>query len=369
VGKKKKGSSRSTTVSKESVVNALRVVTAGVKDLMLVSEMEETIWVPTMLTGYNRATGIGGHPLGRVMIIHGPEQVGKSVLAMILSESLRLAGHVSKIDDTEFASEKEWYSLITPCSILGHPTNLDVMREKQKELLDNLEKGKKARKKAERIPDEIGLSHVLDTISMLRPKGVMDKIEKEGIDKMYPLTAAWITDWMTEIVPRFRRTHSSLIIVSQERENMGAGPYEVKWRVPHGKALKYDNCLRVRVKGSKKVERDGVLVGMESVYVVANNKVDGTTWEEASFFVSNGRGDVPKGLDLVREAMGEAKRRGVMKFEGNSVTAEALTRHGEPVEMFTVKGGWENARQMLMEDRAKFDLLVSELNRMARRRP
>ena len=352
---------------RESQVNALKVVTAGVKDLMLVSEMEETIWVPTLLTGYNRAVGIGGHPLGRVMILHGPEQVGKSVLAMIITESLRLAGHISKIDDTEFASEKEWYNLLTPNSILGHPTSLDEMREKQKELLDNLEKGKAARKKAERIPEEIGLSHVLDTISMLRPKGVMKKIEEEGIDKMFPLMAAWLTDWMTEIVPRFRRTNSSLTIVSQERENLGAGPYEPKWRVPHGKALKYDNCLRVRVKGSKKVKQGDTIVGMESTYVVANNKVDGTTWEEASFFTSNGRGDVPKGLDLVREAIGEAKRRKVMRFEGNQVTAEALTKHGEPVEMFTVKGGWENMRLTLMEDRAKFDLLVSELNRMARR--
>jgi RecA/RadA recombinase len=355
---------------KETQVDALKMVTAGIGDLMLVSEMEELVWTPTLLTGYNRATGIGGHPLGRVMVVHGPNQVGKSVFAMIIGESLRRAGHVSKVDEVEWAAEKVWYNLISPESILDRPRTLDDMRDTLNRMLDNLEKAKKARKKAERLPENVGLALIIDTLTMLWPKKILEKVEAEGIDKMYPLKALWITDWMNEVVPRIRRSNSSLILVMQERQNMNKkSKFDKDWHLPGGTAIQYDNCLRVRVTSASKVKRGEIVVGMESKYEVGNNKVDGTTWEKASFFTSNGRGDTPKGLDLVREAISEARRREIMKHEGNCVTAEALTKHGEPVEMFTVKGGWENMRLALTEDQAKFDLLVSELNRMARREP
>ena len=53
---------------KKASLDLLREVSRGVGGMITISDMEEVRYVPTILTGYNRATGIGGHPLGRITV-------------------------------------------------------------------------------------------------------------------------------------------------------------------------------------------------------------------------------------------------------------------------------------------------------------
>lgn len=297
---------------KKTELDYFALVRDGLKDYVQMSEMEDVRVVPTILTGYNRATGRGGHPLGRMMLIHGPNQVGKSGLALTILESLARAGFPCQNLDSEFAAEKRWYSHIcTTPGILDKPVgDLNEAEEDVRRALANVARLHKEKK----MPLEIGTAFVVDTLTKLMPRDILEQIKKEGIDKQYPIQALHISTWMKEVIPQLGRTNSTLIIVAQERVNMEKkGMFDRGWKITMGNALQYDNCLRVRVTGSRKIEEKDQVVGMQCHCEVQNNKSDGSTYMTFSFFTSNGNGDCPIGLDLVMEAAEEAKERGWLK--------------------------------------------------------
>jgi hypothetical protein len=276
-----------------------------------------------------------------------------------------LCGHPTIVFDTEYASEKEWYNAITPLSGLSHPSNLDELREEVHGMLAKLEAAKKAKKKADRVPEETGCFFVVDTITELLPKKIMEQIEKEGIDKMYPIQALWISTWMKEVVKKLRATKSSMVFVMQERKSMNAAPFAKEWKLPGGMSPQYGNHLRVRVTHSGKVKKGVQVVGAQSHYKIENNKIDGTSYEEASLFTSNGRGDLPKGLDLVREAVEEGKASGYIK-SGKSDGKSCMKVCVGDLN-WAVEGGEEDVRNYLRDDANAFGELVSAMNLAARR--
>ncbi len=311
-GKAQSAKSLSEIVGGKTEKDYFKLVRDGLKDYVQISDMEDVQVVPTILTGYNRATGIGGHPLSRMMIVHGSNQVGKSGLALSILESLARAGFPCQNLDSEYAAEKRWYNHIckTP-GIMDKPVgDIDEAQDDLVKALTNVEKLHRERK----MPKEIGAAFVIDTLTKLMPRDILELVKKEGISKQYPIQALYVSTMMKVIIPMLGRTSSALVIVLQERQNMNAkGPFDKKWRITLGDALQYDNCLRVRVCGSTKVKEKEEVVGMQCHCEVANNKIDGTTYANFSFFTANGSGDCPIGLDLVMEAAEEARERGWLK--------------------------------------------------------
>jgi len=346
---------------KKKEFNILKRIAGDVSGISLISDMEEVQVFPTLLTGYNRATGIGGHPRGRVTVIHGPNQVGKTVLALALAESARRCGDAVFVHDPEFAAEKDWYNTISPKSGFSQPPDLDTLFGTTQTLLNRLEKAKKAKRKADRIAEETGCFFVVDTLTKLMPANILEQIEKEGIDKQYPIQALHVSMWMKSIVPQLARTNSSMVLVLQERAAVGALPNQKKYKVTLGNAVQYDNCVRVRVTHAKRVKRGDLVIGSEAFYTVENNKIDGTSFEKSSFFTSNGKGDVPKGLDLVREAIAEGRLRKWLEKEKDHILVTA------PGVEYDIEGGWSDLREFLMENPRDFRKFVKKLNSHARR--
>jgi RecA/RadA recombinase len=348
---------RKKTEGKSSDLDLLGKISAGVKaDIIKVEDIEEVKFVPSVFTSYNRAGGIGGHALGRITMVHGPNQVGKSVLALGLAESLRRQGHISMVFDTEFAAEKSWYNAITPKSGFSQPRNLDELFDTIRTMLANLKAAHNARKKEDRISKDIGCCFVIDTMTKLLPKKILEQIEAEGIDKMYPIQALHISVWAKEIIPILAETNSSVIVVLQERTAVGATAFQKQYKVTLGNALQYDNCMRIRVTHLKKVEQSKKVVGMQSFFKVENNKIDGTSFDDGSFFTSNGKGILPKGLDLIREAMEEGKRREVVNRSGGEVKIN-IGEYAQKIE-----GGWIDVVEHFADNPEDFDKYVGALN-------
>jgi RecA/RadA recombinase len=343
------------TKKKQTEVDYLKRIADGVEDMMLVSDMEEERVVPTMLTGFNRAVAVGGLPLGYITIVHGPNQTGKSVLALALAESVRKRGHVSMVFDTEFAGEKEWYGAITPRSGYKRTGNLNEMERSIRRMIKNLKKGKAAKK--DRIPENIGCCFVIDTMTKLMPEELLKKIDEKGIEKQFPIQAGFVSLWSKWAIPELFRTGSSAIIVLQEREKVDAQAYGKKYKVTLGKTLQYDNRLAARVSSSKKVVESEQVVGFDCKVSVLNNKFAGTTYEEFHLFTSNGFGSVPKGLDLVRDAVEEAKHRGWVTKRDNAVVVKK-----DKAVLLKVRGGWANLRERLLKDEESLGKLVGALN-------
>lgn len=345
-----------------SEVDVFKTITKGVEGMTTVDHMEEERIVPTLLTSYNRAMGIGGHPLGCLTLVHGPEQVGKTVLALAIAESLRRHGHPSFIYDTEFAGEREWYSAITPKSGYKRTGDLDEFIGDVQTTIDNLQEGKKAKKKADRIPEEVGCVFVCDTLTKLMPANIIEKVKKDGIDRQYPLQAQWVSMFLRSVIPQLYRSNSSMIVVLQERTNVEAKGNQKKYKVTLGKAVQYDNRVRLRVNYSRKVKVGEKVVGMECHYSVENNKIIGTSYEEATFYTSNGKGGVSKGLDLVREAVEEGKARGVLIKKASKVDAVLKGYDKMPELLFSVDGGWADLRERLQGNDEMFGQFVAALN-------
>ena len=340
----------------DSTVDILRRISQGVSDIVKVEDIEEVKFVPTLYTSYNRASGIGGHALGRITIIHGPNQVGKSVFALGVAESLRRRGHASVIFDTEFAAEHDWYNAISPLSGFKQPKNLDELFENIRTMLTNLRKAQKARAKKDQISKDIGVCFVIDTMTKLLPKDVLKQIEKEGIDKMYPIQALYISTWTKEIVPILAETNSTAIIVLQERTAVGAKMNQKQYKTTMGNALQYDNCMRVRVTHAKRIKTGEKVIGSQSFFNVENNKIDGTSFESGSFFTSNGKGSMPKGLDLIREAVEEGKTRELVTREDSEVRI-AVGDYQRSID-----GGWVDAYEHFAENEEDFKEFVNALN-------
>lgn len=334
-----------------------KMVRDGLKGFVQMSELEEVRTVPTILTSYNRAVGRGGHPLGRLMLIHGANQVGKSGLALTILESLAQAGFPCQNLDSEFASEKRWYGHLckTPGILDKSVGDLDEVVSDVGRVLENVYR----LQQADKMPKNIGAAFVVDTLTKLMPADILESIKKEGIDKMYPIQALHVSTWMKVVIPMLGRTNSVLICVLQERVNMSAkGPFDKQWKITLGNALMYDNCIRVRVTGSEKVKEKDQIIGMRCNCEVQNDKISGTIFANFSFFTSNGMGDCPIGLDLVMEAAEEAKERGWLTYSKQNGCVLDIPEIGDEI----IGNNMPEAIRYLRREENMFKALVEKLN-------
>jgi len=341
---------------KKSEMDYFKLVRDGLEDYVQMSEIEDVRVVPTILTGFNRAAGRGGHPLGRMMLVHGKNQTGKSALALAILESLARAGFPCQNLDAEFAAEKRWYNYIcTTPGILDKPVgDLDTVVEDVNKALMNVERLHREKK----MPQDIGTAFVIDTLTKLMPRDIVEMVKKDGIEKQYPIQALFVSTWMKVVIPLLGRTNSALLVVLQERQNVDArGPYDQKWKITLGNALMYDNCLRVRVVGNEKVKEKDQVVGMCCNCEVQSDKISGTTFASFSFYTSNGTGDCPIGLDLVMEAAEEAKERGWMQLTKGEMILD-VPGVGTEVMGKNMPG----VVRRLRKDEAAFEQLVACLN-------
>lgn len=340
---------RSKATREGSASDILAAIAKDVKHMTTVSDMQEERIVPTILTSYNRATSVGGHPLGCMTLVHGPNQVGKSALALAIIESLRGYGHPTFILDTEFAAEKKWYGAISPRSGFKMSGSLNEAHDDVQSMLDRLRKGKEAGK----ISEDVGAGFLVDTLTKLLPEELLKKIEDNGPERAFPLQANFVSLWLKSLIPKLYRSGSSMLVVLQERTKMNAKPFEADYKVTGGHSVQYDNRLRLRVYYAKKVKMKATVVGMECRYTVENNKIAGTMMERGIFFTANGR-DSDKGLDLVREALAEAEQRGWID-NGRKLMFGKRT-------FLKAKGKESMLKRLRKEDKLHRDL-VAELNR------
>lgn len=350
--------------SRSNSLEALRIVADGVKGMTTVNCMEEERFVPTIFTSYNRATGLGGHPLRRMMAIHGKNQTGKSIIAAGIAESARRYGHIPVIYEAEWSAEKRWLNRLVmgEGTLFDMPSDLDELFSKIQRNLDNLRKGKEKGL----IAEEVGCCFVIDTLTKLIPKEQFEELLKEGIKKSYSMQAQWISLWSKIIVPQAYRSNSSFVIVLQERQNIGASKFAKQRKVTLGEALMYDVSQRVECTHSKQVIQDGKVVAVQFFYEMEKNKSDGMTNQAGSIFTSTGEGDSPPGFDLIREAIEEGEQRGAIKKQKRNKMDHLVVSFGDD-ELFSVQGGYEDLRRHFKAEQYDFEAFVQRLNSDSRR--
>lgn len=345
----------------------IKDIVKSVGNMHTVADIDDELVVPTLFTSLNRATGVGGWPLRRMGIVHGQNQTGKSVIAMGIAESLRRMGHIPVVFDTEHSAERRWYNELAcgPCTPFKMPENLDEVIGDVTSLLKNLADRQAGRGAEAKLLRGSGFCFVVDTMTKLIPKDALEALRKEGPKRGYSIASLFVSIWMKSLIPQLYRANSTMICVVQERENIDRkSPREKKHKVSGGQAIQYDASLRIQTTYAKKVEESKRVVGYENHYRLIKNKVDGVEMAEGVFFTSNGKGRAPKGYDSVREAVTEARFRGLAsagKRKGKSVIKVSIPV-GDDEHAMTVKGGWADLRDELYGDEMLLDAFVRALD-------
>jgi len=296
------------------------LIAKDINDVSSFEDEEELIYIPTIFNSFNRAIKIGGAPVGCIWEIHGPGAGGKTSFGIGILISALKKGHYVAFSDVERAGNKKWakyLGLDLEKCIYINPKNFEDGSNGVNKMIMNFHEAQLKGK----IPEDKLLFILKDSATSMVPKQ-----EQEGLvgAKNYGLQANLMSQWMKIATPLIGKTKVCLMIINQERVNVGRKPWEPEFKSTCGEALSYYASVRIRIKlaGEIKENIDGekISVGKRHRFLVEKNKV-GYPDEEGYFYTSNGKGECKIGFDRTRELLTEAINReliwkGKVKIKG-----------------------------------------------------
>jgi RecA/RadA recombinase len=292
--------------------------------------------VPTIFPQINIGTRIGGWPLQRICVIHGPSNNGKTIFGLGLGLSFLIGGHFFGFVDAELTTPITWVKSLMgkwadhPGFLVHHPKSYENTVDRIRSLVERIAE---SRVKGI-IDDDVGLLLGVDSIRKLVPKRLVEKIIKEGADKkegsidgmkgraaMYK--AALNSAWLDELTPLMHFTNSSIFFIGRESENTDqTNLYSPDWKLTGGKGLVFDSSLLIRItreKWLREGSRDNAkIIGERHCAQIYKTKVGGKEDKVVNcyFHTSNGV-MIREGFDRARDVIDLAKQCGVIKVKGS----------------------------------------------------
>ncbi len=299
--------------------------------------------VPTIFPQFDHAVGVGGLPLERFMLIHGPSNEGKTILTHGLMLSFLKRAHFAVFIDAEYTTPITWLETLMgrfadhERFLAFRPTTyeetVDAVRDFAKTLVRLRLEGKVE-------PDTSALI-VVDSIRKLVPKNLLAKItagtDKGGVDGMSGrgamIKAAMNAAWMDELVPLLAKSNISMVVIARETDDPEADANDRRYgggfKVGGGKAIYFDSSLVMRVervgwvyeKPRAKGDEDYVkqaAIGERTRITISKTKVaqKEDKVQIAYFHTSNGT-LMPEGFDTPRDVVELAERFGIVKVSGS----------------------------------------------------
>ena len=275
--------------------------------------------IPTGSLGLDRALGIGGIPVGRVVEIYGPEASGKTTLTLhVVAEAQRLGG-VAAFVDAEHALDLAY------AQRLGvDPTRL---------LVSQPDCGEQALEIAEVMTrsGEVSLV-VVDSVAALTPRA---EIEGEMGDAHVGLQARLMSQALRKLTAAANQHGTTVVFINQLRHKIGVvfGSPET---TTGGNALKFYASVRLDIRriGALK-DGEGQPFGNRTRVKVAKNKM-APPFRLCEFDLIFGRGisrmnealDLAVELGVVDKAGSWYSLRGDRLAQGRDKTIEVLQKDG-----------------------------------------
>ena len=290
---------------------------------------------PTIFPLYDRATGVGGHPIERIAMIHGPSNHGKTAFVHGLGLSFLRAGNFYAYIDAEFTSPEDWLRTLMR-QYADHPGFLAKRPKSYEDTVDSVRDFvntiAEAREKGEIESDTTALV-VVDSIRKLVPEGLLKKLLKGdgGLDgasgRGAMMKAALNAQWLDELVPLLYHTKTALVFIAREYDTTpdaykSVEPGEGKdYKVGGGKGLIFESSVVGRV--TRTWVKDGTgesarVIGERHCVEITKTKVSGKQHkvERGYFHTSNGL-LVPAGFDRARDVLELALDAGVVQQSGS----------------------------------------------------
>jgi recombination protein RecA len=336
--------------------------------------------VPTIFPAVDWRTRVGGWPIDRVTIVHGPSGYGKTKFNLGLGLSFLRRGHMFCPIDAELSTPFPWVETLyaehadNPAFLASRPTSYEQAVDDVKKVAEGLalarEKGK--------VPPETSALFVVDSIGKLQPQNMQEKIRKFGaesekgsVDGMSGaaglMKAALHKSWLDDLIPLMYATGCGIVLVVREAKDMNASArdrqFGADWKLQGGNSPMYESSLVVRISHASMVyEGDGDenAVGERHTVQIHKTKVSAREdkIEQTYFWTSNGTKHA-EGFDRARDLLYLGGELGVLKKAGTWISFARNRWQGETRFVATVKG--EQLDEIEAACRAKFDTAKSDV--------
>lgn len=233
----------------------------------------------------DRAIGIGGLPVGRIIEIFGPEASGKTTLAMHVIAQAQKRGGICAFIDAEHALD------------VNYAKNLGINADEL--IISQPDYGEQALDIAEMLVRSGAIDViVIDSVAALVPKA---ELEGDMGDSHMGLQARLMSQALRKLTPVIHKSKTVLIFINQIRQNIGAMPFANKETTTGGNALKFYASVRLDVRKVASLKKNDVSVGNRVRVRVVKNKVAPPFKQvELDLLFSEG---ISKELDLLDAAL------------------------------------------------------------------
>ncbi len=244
--------------------------------------------------GLDKALGIGGLPMGRIVEIYGPEASGKTTLTLHVIAEAQRKGHVCAFIDAEHALDVR-YAGNLGVNLAELLVSQPDCGEQALEIVDTLAR-----------TGSVGLI-VVDSVAALIPKA---ELEGEMGDAHLGLQARLMSQAMRKIAGICHQTNTLIVFINQLRQKIG-----VQFGSPEtttgGNALKYFASVRLDIRRISTLRDGEVATGTRARVKVAKNKV-APPFTETQFDIGFGTG-----IDRDAEVLDWALERGLVTKSGS----------------------------------------------------
>jgi len=250
--------------------------------------------VPTGSLTLDRALGIGGLPLGRIIELYGPASAGKTTLALHVMAEAQKEGIPTFFIDAEHAFDPTYAEAIG--------VNLSELAVSQPSF------GEEALGIAEAIIQaaEEPMVIAIDSVAALTPKA---EIEGEIEQSQPGVQARMMSKALRKLCAIANQKKVMVLFINQIRMKIGVmfGSPET---TTGGRALPFYASIRLDIRRKASLKEGETVVGQETKVKVTKNKC-APPFREALFDISYGRG-----IDQNAETLDLAVQKGVLKRSG-----------------------------------------------------
>ncbi len=204
----------------------------------------------------DKALGIGGYPVGRIVEIYGPESSGKTTLALHAIAEAQKAGGVAAFIDAENAID------------INYAKNLGV--EVENLILSQPDSGEQALE----ITDTLVRSRAVDIVVIDSVAALVPQVELDGemTDQTIGVQARLMSKALRKMAGVINHSDVIVIFINQLREKVGImfGNPET---TTGGRALKFYSSVRLEIRKADVIKNGSDIVGTKSRVKVIKNKV------------------------------------------------------------------------------------------------